>query len=120
METKEMTCIRCPLGCRITVTQNGDQYAVTGNTCRRGEEYGIQEMSCPMRVVTTSVRVENGVRKVCSVKTADAVPRAEIPDVLAAAARMKVQAPIVIGQVLCENIAGTGVCLVATACDRKN
>ena len=50
MEIKEMTCIRCPMGCRLTVTKDGDQYTVTGNTCRRGEEYGIQDMSCPMRV----------------------------------------------------------------------
>ena len=44
MKTMEMTCIRCPMGCRLTVTQDGDSFTVSGNTCRRGEEYGIQEM----------------------------------------------------------------------------
>lgn len=118
MEKKEMTCIRCPMGCRLTVTKNGDDYAVSGNTCRRGEEYGVQEMSCPMRVVTSSVRVTGGVRSVCSVKTAQSVPKAKIDDVLKALAELRPAAPIAIGQVLATDIAETGVALVATANDR--
>ena len=118
MEIKEMTCIRCPLGCRLTVTRDGDNYTVTGHTCKRGEEYGIQEMSCPMRVVTSSVRVSGGVRPVCSVKTAQAVPKADIPQVLEALTKLHPVAPIRIGQILAEDIAGTGVALVATANDK--
>ena len=118
MEIKEMTCNRCPMGCRLTVTKDGDQYTVAGNTCKRGDAYGIQEMSCPMRVVTSSVRVVGGVRPVCSVKTAQSVPKAAINDVLKALAALRPEAPIAIGQVLDENIAGTGVALVATANDR--
>ena len=118
MEIKEMTCIRCPMGCRLTVTKDGDNYTVTGNTCRRGEEYGVQEMKCPMRVVTSSVRVNGGVRPVCSVKTADSVRKADIDAVLKALCALRVDAPVTIGQVLCEDIAGTGVKLVATANDR--
>ena len=117
METKEMTCIRCPMGCRLTVTREGDEIRVTGNTCKRGEEYGIQEMRCPMRTVTTSVRVKGGRRPVCSVKTADQVPKASIGDVLSEVKTLEVEAPIRIGQVICANIAGTGVNQVATAND---
>ena len=117
MKTMEMTCIRCPMGCRLTVTQDGDAFTVTGNTCRRGEEYGVQEMRCPMRVVTSSVRVMGGVRPVCSVKTAEAVRKADIGGVLAAIRDIEARAPIAIGDVLCEDIAGTGVKLVATAND---
>lgn len=117
MEIKEMTCIRCPLGCRLTVTRDGENYTVTGHTCKRGEEYGIQEMSCPMRVVTSSVRVQGGLRPVCAVKTADSVPKAVIDEVLKAIAALRPEAPISIGQVLDADIAGTGVALVATAND---
>ena len=117
MKTQEMICIRCPLGCRLTVTQDGDNITVTGNTCRRGMEYGIQEMRCPMRVVTSSVRVTGGQRPVCSVKTADAVPKASIPDVLEALRSVHVAAPVRIGDVIVPDIAGTGVDLVATAND---
>lgn len=117
--TKELTCIRCPLGCRLTVTQDGERYTVIGNTCRRGEEYGVQEMRCPMRVVTTSVRVHGGVRKVCAVKTAGQVRKADISRVLEAIAKLHVQAPVAMGQVLCGNIAETGVSLVATASNQS-
>ena len=117
MTVKQMICIRCPMGCRLTVTQDENGYSVTGNTCRRGEEYGIQEMSCPMRVVTSSVRVTGGQRPVCSVKTAQAVPKAAIGAVLREIAGLKADAPIHIGDTLIPNVAGTGVALVATAND---
>ncbi len=117
MKTMEMTCIRCPMGCRLIVTQDGDTFTVTGNTCRRGEEYGVQEMRCPMRTVTSSVRVEGGRRPVCSVKTAQAVRKADIEAVLAAIRALTVKAPVGIGDIVCPNVADTGVNLVATAND---
>ena len=113
----ELTCIRCPMGCRLTVTQEGDSFTVSGNTCRRGEEYGVQEMRCPMRTVTSSVRVDGGRRPVCSVKTAQNVRKADIEAVLAAIRTLTVKAPVAIGDIVCPNVAGTGVDLVATAND---
>ena len=54
---KELTCIQCPNGCRLTATRNGDgSVTVTGNLCRRGEEFGTAELTCPRRSVTTTVR----------------------------------------------------------------
>lgn len=117
METKDMICICCPMGCALRVTRDGENISVTGFTCKRGEAYGVQEMRCPMRTVTSSVRVNGGVRPVCSVKTAAQVPKASIGDVLAAIRDLTVSAPVHIGDVLAENIAGTGANLVATAND---
>ena len=70
-----------------------------------------------MRTVTSSVRVEGGRRPVCSVKTAENVRKADIDAVLAAIRALTVKAPVAIGDVLCANISGTGVDLVATAND---
>ena len=117
METKDMICICCPMGCALHVTRDGERISVTGFTCKRGEAYGVQEMRCPMRTVTSSVRVNDGVRPVCSVKTATQVPKAAIGGVLAAIRDLTVSAPVRIGDVLAENIAGTGARLVATAND---
>ena len=40
MENKELTCIGCPLGCRIRVTlQDGQICLIDGNTCKNGEKY---------------------------------------------------------------------------------
>ena len=77
MKTMEMTCIRCPMGCRLTVTQDGDNFTVTGNTCRRGEEYGRKEVTNPTRIVTSSVRVVGSTTGACTVscKTASDIPK---------------------------------------------
>ena len=117
MKTVEMICIRCPMGCHLTVSQEGDDITVTGFTCRRGKEYGEQEMRCPMRVVTSSVRVTGGRRPVCSVKTAQAVPKSAIADVLRCVGQAQIAAPVRIGDVVIRDVAGTGVDLVATAYD---
>ena len=40
----EITCINCPVGCRLNVElENGQVVSVTGNTCKRGETYARQE-----------------------------------------------------------------------------
>ena len=115
-EVREMTCISCPMGCHLTVSRDdAGNVTVTGFTCKRGEIYGRQEFTCPMRTVTSSVRVDGGVRSVCSVKTQNTVPKAKIPEVLDAIAAYRVKAPLAIGDVVLENIAGTGVNLVATS-----
>ena len=56
----ELTCIRCPIGCQLTVDVNGDEVTVTGNSCPRGAEYGKKEVTAPTRIVTSSVRVSGG------------------------------------------------------------
>lgn len=115
-EVREMTCISCPMGCRLTARRDEKgAVTVTGFTCKRGEVYGTQEFTCPMRTVTSSVRVTGGARPVCSVKTKETVPKARIPEVLEAARVCVVKAPLSIGQVVLENVAGTGVNLVATS-----
>lgn len=66
-------CIVCPKGCRLTVDEN--TLAVTGNGCPRGAEYGKNELTHPVRVVTSTVRVEGADICRCPVKTAAACPR---------------------------------------------
>ncbi len=116
MEKREMTCITCPLGCALTVEweENGE-IIVTGNTCPRGEQYGKSEILDPRRTVTTTVRVK-GKDGDClvPVKTAGEVPKDKIADCIRAVAEAKVTAPIAIGDVIVENVAGTGVDVVAT------
>ena len=79
MKTVELTCIGCPLGCRIEVMMNdkGGIELVTGNSCHRGDIYARKEVTAPTRIVTSSVRVygsREGERMV-PVKTAADVPK---------------------------------------------
>ena len=116
MEKRELTCIRCPIGCHITVElENGEVKSITGNSCPRGEEYAASEVTHPERIVTSLVTVTGGERPVVSVKTAGNVPREKMMDVVSALRRVEISAPVSIGDIVATDIAGTGVDIVATS-----
>lgn len=111
----ELICILCPRGCRMQVEPGGDgRWEVKGNRCSRGKDYAVQEMTCPLRTLTTSVWVEGGTHRLVSAKTDRSIPRGKIMEALKQTKGLKAKAPINIGDVLLENIAGTGANLVAT------
>jgi len=114
MNAREITCIRCPAGCRLTVAETEGTLTVKGNECKLGEQYGRQEYASPMRIVTSSVRVISGARPLCPVKTAGEVRKADIKKVLAAIHESTVSAPVKIGQVIIKNVIGSGTDVVAT------
>ena len=113
---KELICINCPLGCRLSVDDsNLEDIKVTGNTCLRGVKYAVSEVTAPKRMVTSSVPV-GGARDVVrvSVKTNNPVPKEKIFDVLKLIKTVKAKAPVKIGDVLYRDICD-GVDLVATS-----
>ena len=115
MEQKNLTCIGCPLGCLITVElENGKVISVTGNTCKRGDDYVRKEVINPMRIVTSTVKVSGGNVPAVSVKTKSDIPKGKIFDCVKALKEVVVQAPVSIGDVVLTNVAGTGVDMVAT------
>lgn len=115
MERKELICIGCPLGCNLTVEMDGAQVlSVTGNTCKRGDDYARKEMTDPRRIVTSTVRVSGGSAPVVSVKTASDIPKDAIFDCLRQLKEVTVTAPVHIGDVILEDAAGSGVAVVAT------
>ena len=115
MEKRELTCIRCPMGCQLTVTVDGTNICVSGNTCPRGEQYGINEVLNPLRTVTGTIRVSGGNLPVVSVKTASEIPKQKIFDVMDQIKKKTVSAPVKTGDVLIKNVAGLGIDIVATA-----
>lgn len=115
MEQKELTCIGCPMGCRITVsTENGEVLKVSGNTCKIGDNYARQEVTAPARIVTTTVKVENGVLAVVSVKTKVEIPKEKVYEAVHALKNIVLQAPVVMGQVVLPDVCNTGVDIIAT------
>lgn len=112
METKEMICINCPLGCPLTIIIDKDNITVTGNTCPRGEAYAKAEVTNPTRIVTSTIDVNNGERVSC--KTEKAIPKDKIFNIMKKIKETKCSAPIKIGDVLIENVCDTGVNIIAT------
>ncbi len=103
MEVKKLTCIECPIGCEMEVELDGDKVlSVKGNSCPRGKMYAENEVVCPKRVVTSSVRAENG--EMVSVKTDKPVKKTEIFRVMEKINKTTCKLPVKIGDVLVENI----------------
>ena len=109
---KIITCTECPMGCTITVTLDGEKIVnVVGNTCPRGKTYAVNELTCPRRVVTSTVKTVNG--KVLSVKTDGSVKKQDIFKVMDIINGITVKIPINVGEVVYENIS-EDINLIAT------
>ena len=110
----EITCINCPVGCRLAVElENGQVVSVTGNTCPRGVTYAKQECVDPLRMVTAVVPVEGSAAPL-SVKTKTPIPKKEIKNCMKELASAKLVTPIKAGTVVVANVCGTGVDVIAT------
>lgn len=114
MKRKELICIGCPMGCPIVVEmEDGKVLSVTGNTCPRGESYARKEVTNPTRIVTTTVRVDGGKVPMINVKTEQDIPKDKIFECIAALRGVTMKAPVHIGDIISENVADTGVNIVA-------
>ncbi len=114
MEVRELICIGCPLGCPLTVKIDGDQMDVSGNTCKRGDDYARKEVLSPTRIVTSSVHVDGGTIEMVSVKTKEDIPKGKIFEIMDEIRQVTIPAPVAIGDVVIADCAGTGVPVVAT------
>lgn len=120
MEVRSITCIGCPVGCPLKVELEGNEVVkVTGNSCNIGIDYAKKECTNPTRIVTTSVLIENGEIDVLPVKTESDIPKDKIKECIKSLKNVKVEAPIKIGDVILEDVADTGVSIVATRNVRK-
>ncbi|MCI9056324.1 MAG: FAD-dependent oxidoreductase [Oscillospiraceae bacterium] len=109
-----LVCTVCPRGCRLVADTSGGGFAVMGNGCSRGIDYARAEVTCPTRVVTSTVRCRGGAHPRCPVKTDRPVPKSMIPQVMAALDGICAAAPVHVGQVLLADVCGTGAAIVAT------
>ena len=115
MKKVNLICIGCPLGCPLEVDTEGNEIlSVSGNTCKNGEKYARKELTDPTRIITSTVRVAGGTLGMVSVKTASDIPKGRILDCVRELKAIDVPAPVAIGDVIIENICGTGVAVIAT------
>ena len=87
---------------------------VTGNTCPRGKDYAISELTNPVRTITSSVRVNNREDLLASVKTSGSIPKGKIFDVMEEINKLSVSAPTRIGDVVAKDVLGLGVDIIIT------
>ena len=109
----ELICIGCPKGCKLLVDENND-YKVTGNSCAVGEKYGKEELINPVRTLTTTVRVIDGMYHSLPVKSDKPLPKDLLFKAMDEINKVQIEAPICMHQVIIENILDTDCNIIAT------
>lgn len=111
---QEVICIVCPKGCHLNVDEEND-FAVTGNACEKGIEYGRNELLDPVRVLTSTVRIEGSEEIArCPVRTNGSIPKSMIFEVMEKINSVVMHAPVSVGDVVIPDVLGTGVDIIAT------
>ena len=113
--TKELVCIVCPRSCRMTITSDGDELVVTGNTCKRGKEFAVSEMTDPRRTVCTTVRPALPLIPALPVRVSGPIPKNRIFDLMHEVNRITVSKRLGREEVVVPNILNLGVDLIATS-----
>lgn len=114
METKQLTCVICPVGCRLLCSaEELEVVAVSGQECARGEKYARAEMTAPVRSFTTTIAVAGGSLAVLPVRTSGPIPKDRVFDCLREARKLTASGPVERGQVLLDDVLGLGVALIA-------
>lgn len=111
MIKKELICIVCPKGCHLKIDENLN---VTGNSCVRGLKYGVDELTNPTRMVTSTVVILNGEISRLPVVTEKPVPKDKIMEVMEEINKVKIEAPINVKDVIIPDVLGLGINILAT------
>lgn len=121
IETLQFSCTTCPSECLLTVeverSADGavvEARSVTGNSCPRGDKFAHQELTCPMRVLTTTVAVSGGDEALLPVRTAEAIPLALHAQAMDLIRGLVIDAPIRMGDVVLEDLLSTNIDLIAS------
>ena len=119
-EKKEITCIVCPIGCKILVRTDGKHIKnLDGNKCKQGIDYAKNEALDPRRMLTTSAFIKDGEWPLVSVKSSQPVPKDKVFIILKEIKKVKLRAPIKSGQKILKNVANTDVNIIATKTVKK-
>ena len=110
---KDLICIVCPIGCRLTVTGTVDDLKVSGNICPKGVTYAHDEITNPMRMICTTVKIEGGIHNVIPVKTDKPIPDKYKLEVVKAVNNIVLTSPVKMGDIVIHDLFGTGVNIVA-------
>ena len=112
--SKEIRCIVCPTGCLVHVENINGELIIEGHSCKRGEEYAREEFIAPKRILTTTMRVENGFLPLIPVRSDRLIPKDRLRDALKEIAQTVANAPIKMGDILIENVLSLEINIIAS------
>jgi len=115
VEKEHFTCVICPIGCEIDVElQDSDVVSIEGSKCAKGKEFVLQELEEPMRILTTTIRIEGAKWAMLPVRTDKPIAKRLLFRVIEELASIELRAPVKMSEVIIGDIAGTGANVVAT------
>ena len=113
-EQLKILCITCPKGCALEVTRDGETIIEVKSGCKRGHEYVARELSDPLRMVATTVKVKNGTHPLLPVYTAEPFPKGKIPMLMQALREVEVNPPVKMGMVVVADVLDSGIDILAS------
>ena len=112
---KNLVCIVCPRGCSLQVEENGGEFTVTGNFCKRGHDFAVAEMTCPMRTICSTVATVFPECPALPVRVSRDIPKNRIFDVMREINSVTVDRKMKRGDVIIENVLGLGADIICTS-----
>jgi len=114
-EKKHFVCVVCPIGCEMDVVHDGSKIiSMEGNKCEKSQEFVTQELIEPMRILTTTVRIEGSRWPVIPVRTDKAIPKRLFPRIMKQLRSTKLQAPVNMLDLVVGDVLHTGANIIAT------
>jgi CxxC motif-containing protein len=110
---QKLICIVCPMGCHLDVDIDND-YAVTGNECKRGIAYAKKELTNPTRTITSTIKIRGGIYNRLPVKTDKEISKKQVFEAMKLLDDVIVESPIKVGTIILSNILDTDVNIVAS------
>ena len=114
---KDIICIVCPNSCHLSIDSKTNK--VIGQLCPRGEAFALQELTEPLRTLTTSVRTVFAHKPLVSVRTAGEVPKRLVPEIMRLLQPIVIDQPLPRGSVILDNVAGTSIAVITTSAITK-
>lgn len=115
MELKKITCIVCPNGCKLTINEKNEELLVEGNKCKRGIEFGINEIKNPLRSIASTVNTIYKEMPRLPVRTDGLIPKSKIFNVMREISKVVITNHVDINEVIIENVLNTGVNIISTS-----
>jgi len=124
MEDKNKTsktkirCITCPVGCSmevITEKLRGEVLKVKGNECTKGIKFAKEEIANPVRILTTTVKIDSVKSCRLAVRSLEPVPKNLVKDIISELRKIEVHTPVKAGQVIGQNLSGSKAKIIASA-----
>lgn len=113
---KDIICTVCPMGCVISVEgENGRIDSIDGFTCPRGKNYAENEFISPVRILTSTAKISGAKTPLVAVRSKTPVPKDKLFECMAEIRKLNLNAPVKRGDVLINNVCGTGVDIISSA-----